>query len=237
MTTGTWWIRHDLHLTDQQALTTAIGHGDGVIMVFVLDPVLPDSPYAGDKSSRKRDFEAGGSCRLGLSSERRRAMDQMPSSKGWHVAHWPPLAWLETVIKLAAIIIGIVALVQAVSGGTIGLPGGIRLAQWIVMVVLSLGLVVALGDRLAEREIVAMAFLILNNLGHWGMVIALAAEPGPDWMLPAFAALMLLGDLVKLVFLKVHDFTVRDTPKAALYGLTSVYVAGYLLILLLELVR
>ena len=81
-----------------------------------------------------------------------------------------------------------------------------------------------------------MAFVLLNNLGHWGMVIALAAKPGPGWMLPAFAALMLLGDLVKLVFLKAHNFTVRDTPKVALYGLTSIYVAGYLLILLLELV-
>ena len=76
----------------------------------------------------------------------------------------------------------------------------------------------------------------MNNLGHGGMVIALATEPGPCWKLPAFAALMLLGDLVKLVFLKVHDFTVRDMPKAVLYGLTSVYVADYLLILLLELV-
>jgi len=48
---------------------------------------------------------------------------------------------------------------------------------------------------------------------------------------------MLLGDLVKLVFLKVHSFTVRATPKAVLYGLTLIYVVGYLLILLLELAR
>ena len=157
------------------------------------------------------------------------------TSKGWHVVSWPPLAWVETAIKLAAIAIGIAALVQALSGGTLGLPSDIRLVQWIVLVILSLGLVVAIVDRLAGREIVAMAFVLLNNLGHWGMVIALASEPGPGWMLPAFAALMLVGDLVKLVFLKVHNFTVRDTPKVALYGLTSIYVAGYLLILLLEL--
>ena len=45
---------------------------------------------------------------------------------------------------------------------------------------------------------------------------------------------MLLGDLVKLVFLKVHNFAVRDTPPAVLYGLTLIYVVGYLLILILE---
>lgn len=159
------------------------------------------------------------------------------STRGWHVDRWPPLAWLETAIKLVAIIIGIVALGQGLSGGTFGLPGGIWLVQWIVLMLLSLGLVAAIFDRLAEREIVAMAFVLLNNLGHWGMVVALAAKPGPGWLLPAFAALMLVGDLVKVVFLKVHDFTVRDTPAVVLYGLTSVYVIGYLLILILELVR
>jgi hypothetical protein len=46
---------------------------------------------------------------------------------------------------------------------------------------------------------------------------------------------MLLGDLVKLVFVRVHDFSGRDTPQVVLYKLTSGYVAGYLLILILSL--
>lgn len=45
------------------------------------------------------------------------------------------------------------------------------------------------------------------------------------------------GDLVELVFLRAHDLAVRDTPKAMLYGLTPVYVVGYLVILLLEWMR
>ncbi|MGD2206275.1 MAG: hypothetical protein PVH17_05805 [Anaerolineae bacterium] len=159
-----------------------------------------------------------------------------PATKSWHLASWPPLAWLETVIKLAALVLGIVALLQALSIGTLVLPGGLRLAQLIILAFLSLGLVAAIFDRLAEREIVAMVFVLLNNLGHWGMVITLATEPGAGWMLPSFVALMLLGDLVKLIFLRVHTFSVRDTPEAVLYGLTSVYVVGYLVILLLEFV-
>jgi hypothetical protein len=156
------------------------------------------------------------------------------AARRWHVARWPPLAWLETAIKLAAIFLGIVAGVQALSGGTLAIPAGLRLAQLIILALLSFGLVAAIFDRLAGREIVAMVFVVLNNLGHWGMVLALATNPGPGWMLPAFAALMLLGDLVKLLFLKVHDFSVRDTPPAVLYGLTLVYVVGYLAILILE---
>lgn len=148
------------------------------------------------------------------------------AARGWHVAEWPPLAWLGTIIKLVAIVIGIIAGGQALFDSTFALPDGLRLAQLIILAVLSLGLVAAIFDRLADREIVAMVFVLLNNLGHWGMVVALASEPGPGWMLPAFAALMLLGDLVKLVFLKVHDFGVRDTPAVVLYGLTSFYVVG-----------
>lgn len=69
------------------------------------------------------------------------------------------------------------------------------------------------------------------------MVVALVGEPGPGGLLLGFAGLMLLGDLVKLVFLWVHDFSVRETPKVALYELTLAYVVGYLVILLLELIR
>jgi len=56
--------------------------------------------------------------------------------------------------------------VQALAGGAFGLPNGVRLVQWIVLAILSLGLVAAIFDRLAGREIVAMAFVLLNNLGH-----------------------------------------------------------------------
>ena len=159
------------------------------------------------------------------------------TQKGWHVAQWPPLAWLETVIKLAAIVVGVIALTGALSDGTWAWPGGWRLAQLGVLAFLALGLLVAILDRLAEREVVAMAFVILNNLGHWGMVAALASAPGPGGWLSIFAGLMLAGDLVKLVFLKVHQFSVRDTPRATLYGLTLIYVVGYGVILLLELAR
>jgi hypothetical protein len=128
------------------------------------------------------------------------------AQKGWHVAQWPPLAWLETAIKLAAIVVGVTALVGALSDGTWAWPSGWRLAQLGMLAFLALGLLVAILDRVAEREVVAMGFVTLNNLGHWGMVAALASAPGPGGLLPAFAGLMLVGDLVKLVFLQVHQY-------------------------------
>jgi hypothetical protein len=158
---------------------------------------------------------------------------QKAEERSWHVASWPLLAWVETIIKLAALVVALAAFVSALGGGAWRLPSGVALAQWVVLIVLSLGLVAAIFDRLQERELVAMAFVVVNNLGHWGMVVAMLAVPGPGWRLPLFCGLMLLGDLVKLVFLKMHDFQVRDVPRVVLYGLTGFYVVGYVAILLL----
>ncbi|MGD8398859.1 MAG: deoxyribodipyrimidine photo-lyase, partial [Anaerolineae bacterium] len=49
MTTAIWWMRRDLRLADNQALAAALDGAERVIPVFVLDPALLDSPYAGDK--------------------------------------------------------------------------------------------------------------------------------------------------------------------------------------------
>jgi deoxyribodipyrimidine photo-lyase len=49
MTKAIWWVRRDLRLNDNQALTAALANAEHVIPVFVLDPVLLDSPDAGEK--------------------------------------------------------------------------------------------------------------------------------------------------------------------------------------------
>ena len=158
------------------------------------------------------------------------------SAKGWHIADWPPLAWVETGIKLAAIVIGIVTLVQALVSGEYRFPAGLRLIQFSTLLVLSIALLAAILDRYRQREIVAMVFVVLSNLAHWGMVVSLASIPGPGWLLLAFVALMLAGDAVKLVSLQVHGFNVRDTAQVMLFGLTSFYIVGYLVVLLSELI-
>ena len=159
----------------------------------------------------------------------------MNTTKSWYVANWAPLAWLETALKLVALVVGMTTAVSVIRNGELAFPSGLELVQFIILVVLSLGLLAAIYDRVQDREIVAMVFVILNNLGHWGMVLALTAvsltrSSNAIWL---FASFMLLGDLVKLWFIKTEDFTVRDYPQRVLYGLTLVYVVGYVLILVL----
>jgi deoxyribodipyrimidine photo-lyase len=49
MTISIWWIRRDLRLTDNIALTAAAKIGDHVIPVFILDPSLLNSSSVGEK--------------------------------------------------------------------------------------------------------------------------------------------------------------------------------------------
>ena len=47
MATGLWWVRRDMRLADNRALTTALSLAGQVIPVFVLDPLLLAAPDAG----------------------------------------------------------------------------------------------------------------------------------------------------------------------------------------------
>ncbi len=49
MDTVIWWVRRDLRLADNQALSAALAAGRKVAPVFVLDPGLLSSPYSGSK--------------------------------------------------------------------------------------------------------------------------------------------------------------------------------------------
>lgn len=102
---------------------------------------------------------------------------------------------------------------------------------------LSLGLLAAIADRLMERESIAMAFVLFNNVGHWCMTIAVARDPDVGGFLIAFSALMLAGDLVKLVWLARSGYRVRDLSPAIPFVLTGFYAVAYVALILLEVVR
>lgn len=149
----------------------------------------------------------------------------------WHVARWSGLAWAETALKSLGVGVGIAALLTALDVPADG-AGGARLAAVVILVVLSLGLVAAIADRVADREVVGVVFILAMNAGHWCMTVALMRDAVAGLLL-AFAALMLAGDLVKLAFLARSGFTVRTVPRGVVYGLTGAYAVGYAVLILL----
>jgi deoxyribodipyrimidine photo-lyase len=68
MKAAIWWIRRDLRLSDNQALTAALSRASVVIPVFILDPKLLASPYAGQN---RQAFLFDGLCALDADLRRR----------------------------------------------------------------------------------------------------------------------------------------------------------------------
>lgn len=159
------------------------------------------------------------------------------SPRQWYIASYPTLAWIETVVKAFAMIIGIAALVISLLKGSFALPKDEQLAELIVMAILATGLVAAIFDRILDREIVAMIFVLFNNLAHWGIITSILFLRDANPYLVPFCAVMAVGDMVKTIFLKAHSFQVRDIPQFILFGLTALYLAGYTIVLTLELYR
>ncbi len=159
----------------------------------------------------------------------------MTLTKRWYIGNWSSLGWLETVIKVTAFVVAISTLGTALSTGSFMAPTGGRLVQVIVLGFLSLGLTAAIFERYMQREIIAMVFVLVNNVAHWGMVYALLTLRDIGNALPIFASLMLGGDVVKLVWLYVSGYTQDGIPQRIFYILTIGFIIGYVIICLLAL--
>jgi hypothetical protein len=144
----------------------------------------------------------------------------------WHFADYGALGWAESGVKAVAFLAAYVAFAHAL-GRSLHSPSGIRVLELALIGVAELGLMAAIGDRVIERELFAMGFVLCNNLAHIGMLYALLAIPGPGLLLSAFCALMLGGELIKLTWLRTTEFTVRDVAPTVVQGLVLGYAILY----------
>ncbi len=153
---------------------------------------------------------------------------------GWFIARMGAWEWTETILKLGAIGVAVWAFALSLTEGFVPSLAA-RLPQVVVMGLASLGILAAIGDRLLTKEITSMVFVLLNNVGHWGMTAALVGGLGTSTPVVAYCAAMLAGDLVKLSFFLRTGLTVRSAPRGAVLGATALYTAAYLAVLILEL--
>lgn len=156
------------------------------------------------------------------------AAEPWSGQRGWHRADWGPLGRAETVLKAMAIVI---ALVTAAGGGGVGGPDDNRLAFWLLVAVAA-GYVVAIADRLIDREVTAVVFVVAMVIGHWAMVFALDRDDWPALALQLFAGFMLAGDLVKIVYFATTRTQVRGLPPTVPILMTATLVVSYALIIL-----
>jgi hypothetical protein len=147
--------------------------------------------------------------------------------EGWHVARWGVLGWVETALKSVGITVGVIA---AATGGAFAVPATGRIAYWAVVAV-AVGYLVAVFDRWADKEIVAMGFLVAMLVGHWTMVYAMGRPDGAVGAVRLFATMMLTGDVVKIVYFATSGARVRGLPPMVPIVMTSILVAVYALVI------
>jgi hypothetical protein len=148
------------------------------------------------------------------------------AERRWHVGDYGLLGWAETGVKAVAFAIAYVALARALDGD-LATPGGVQIAELVLLGVAELGLLLAIGDRLIQRELIAAVFVLFANTAHLCMLYALCTVPGPGHLLTYFCAFMLAGELVKLLFLRETGFTVRETAPVVVQGLVVAYALIY----------
>jgi hypothetical protein len=154
------------------------------------------------------------------------------TERSWHVGDYGPLGWAETAVKAVAFLCAYVAFAHALDR-TLQAPTGIRIAELVLIGIAELGLLAAIGERLIEREAIAMGFVLFNNAAHIGMLYALLAVPGPAGLVSLFCGLMLAGEAIKLVWLRTSEFRVRDIAPLVVQGLVAAYALIYLAALLI----
>jgi hypothetical protein len=146
----------------------------------------------------------------------------------WHVGRWGALGWTETGIKSLGFLSAYAALATSITTGW-SVPAGVEIVELVLVGIATAGLLAAIGDRLLEREVVAMVFVCFANLAHLALLVSLVTTAGPGRLLTAFAVLMMCGELVKIRFLHSTGFTVRTTPTSIVIGLTAAYASVYAL--------
>lgn len=153
-------------------------------------------------------------------------------SRRWYWGRWGPLGAAETAVKLGALMVAIAAAVDLA-----GEPSAVDAArQWGVLVLLGIatfGLVGAIADRVIEREITAMIFVVVNVIGHVAAILAVLHAEWPRTAIGVFAVLMTTGELIKLRFLRTTGFRVRDISPRTVVALTTGYAALYAVIAVL----
>lgn len=126
---------------------------------------------------------------------------------GWHVANWGFLGWLETGLKVTALVLGIIAFAQSDSAAPLLLldnPRVLGVLFFALLTLLTLGQVVV---RLTQREIISVIFAVAQVIGHFALLIALLRVPPTTRLAVAFGALYVAGEMVKQRFLTTTGYT------------------------------
>lgn len=160
----------------------------------------------------------------------------MQNSQGWHTARWGTLGWAETILKLIGLGAGVLAFLNSDASAALRIGDNPHLAAAILLLVLTLGAVFQLVVRFGQKETISLGFAVLNLVGHLALLVALLRVPADVTLAVIFGVMYVLGQLVKLQFLRTTGYTEGGASTRAMMGVTAAITAAYLLLVILVLI-
>lgn len=163
------------------------------------------------------------------------------SLNGWWVNRWPLLGWLETILKVAAFAVAVYVPLPnppSVSTTRSHLDRASFYCETFLMFGAAVILSLAVFDRVfLYREVISLIFVFPNMWAHWRVFLTMywygrAGISARYFRM--FCLLMLSGDIVKLLFFAVHDFSMLNIARYVLYLLVFCFAGLYTLVLILD---
>lgn len=124
--------------------------------------------------------------------------------KKWRFEAYGPLSWIGTGLRVFGGIVAVAALTQIGFGGQYPSSFIIQLLVDLALLILNVAMVV---PRVLEREIHELVVQVFSALVGAFFLVVLLLSPYPDTapFIFVFAALMLLSDCVRVMFLLLVD--------------------------------
>jgi hypothetical protein len=149
-------------------------------------------------------------------------------AQGWHVGSWGLWGWLETIIKFVGMLAAYAAFFTSSGDPVIG--GNPELGAILITALVGLGYVGALAVRFQQREIISMAFAILNVLAHIAVILALLRNPSQTTLPLVFAIANIIGEIIKQVWLSQTGYTEMGQTRDGMMRFSRITMSIYILI-------
>ena len=160
----------------------------------------------------------------------------MQQSQGWHTSSWGTWGIIETILKLVGVGAGFLAFINTDGSAPLHIGDSPHLAAVILLALLTLGAVYQLVVRFGQKETISFGFAVLNLIGHLALLLALLRAPEATGLAVVFGAMYLLGQVVKLQFLRETGYTEGGSNTSAMTRIAIVQGALYLVFAVLVLI-
>jgi len=155
--------------------------------------------------------------------------------KDWRCQRYGPLGWMETLVKLIAIGVGVASL--SIYSNADKVLSTLRIVQIVFMAIIGAVLVAMIVQRVLDKELFALGFIVVHVIGHWIMVLILIQSKNPGAFIFVYCFLMVLGEFIKICFLFLaENIEVKFLTKPILFGISAGFVVGFLIIIILQIV-